>query len=185
MDVGFKRTGERQYAVWVRPPGREQQWMNPAPGYDDDIPHDLVHYVVEAVLGFRSGVFGRAAAGGGTFIDARRKDENPREHARRLRKQRRRDGHMGLRDDSAELRASERLAGICDVYFRRRHGQRPDPAREGPPPLSPVDAERVARVVAELDVLAPLWRDVPVGGELVFTWPATTVNRPGASQARY
>ena len=122
MIVGFKRTGERQYAVSVRVPGRDAQWMNPAPGYDDDIPHDLVHYVVEAVLGFQAGVFGRAAAGGGTFVSAVSHAQNPRERARQARKQSRREQRLDSQDDSGELRASERLAGICDVYFRRRHG---------------------------------------------------------------
>lgn len=172
MDVGFKRTGERQYAVSVRVPGREPQWMNPAPGYDDDVPHDLVHYVVEAVLGFRAGVFGRAAAGGGSFSGGASHSVSPRERARAMRKQRRREGRLGSQDSNDELRASERLSGICDVYFRRRRGQRPDPSRVGPPPLSPEDAARVERVVARLDALALLWRRVPVGGELAFAWPS-------------
>lgn len=172
MDVGFKRTGERQYAVWVRVPGRETQWMNPAPGYDDDIPHDLVHYVVEAALGFRAGVFGRAAAGGGTFVTGQSHAASPRERARERRKQRRREGQLGAQDGAAEMGTSERLAGICDVHFRRSAGQRPDPAREGPPPLSPEDAARVGRVVARLQVLAPVWRRVPIGGALVFGWPS-------------
>lgn len=171
MQVGFKRTGERQYAVCVRVPGRVEQWLNPAPGYDDDIPHDLVHYVVEAVLGFRAGVFGRAAAGGGTFVSASSSASSTRERARQRRKQQRREGALGARDDAGEMRDSERLAGVCDVHFRRRHGQRPDPLRQGPPPLSPGDAARVESVVARLDVLAPLWRQVPIGGELRFVWP--------------
>jgi hypothetical protein len=172
MDVGFKRTGERQYAVWVRLPGRERQWMNPAPGYDDDIPHDLVHYVVEAALGFRAGVFGRAAAGGGSFTGGAGDATSPRKRARERRRQSRREGQLGSKDGAGEMRASERLAGICDVYFRRRRGQRPDPAREGPPPLSGEDAARVARVVAHLEALAPLWRRLPVGGALAFAWPS-------------
>lgn len=172
MDVGFKRTGERQYAVCVRRPGHEPQWINPAPGYDHDIPHDLVHYVVEAVLGFDSGVFGRAAAGGGTFVGAGGTALSPRERARQVRKQRRREDRLGSQDQAGEMQASERLAGICDVHFRRRHGQRPDPGRQGPPPLSPRDAAWVERVVGRLEVLAPLWRHLAIGDELVFTWPS-------------
>lgn len=70
MEVIFRRTGARQYAVIVAAPGRAPQTMAPAPGFDEHIPHDLVHYVVEAELGLQSGVFGRAAAGGGTFYAA-------------------------------------------------------------------------------------------------------------------
>lgn len=171
MIVVFKRTAERQYAVGVRGPGRAEKWMNPAPGYDPDIPHDLVHYLVEAVLGFRAGVFGRAAAGGGTFVSARSDLASPRERARQMRKQRRREARLGELDETGEMQASEQLAGICDVYFRRRHGQRPDYSRQGPAPLSPEDAARVERVLARLEVVAPLWRQVRVGGELTFEWP--------------
>ena len=82
--------------------------MDPAPGYDDDIPHDLVHYVVEAVLGFGSGVFGRAAAGGGTFVPVPSADTSPRERARQRRKQKKREGGLGAQDGAGELQASER-----------------------------------------------------------------------------
>jgi hypothetical protein len=171
MEVAFKRLGPRKYAVRVQVPGRPAQWVNPAPGCDDDIPHDLVHYVVEAELGFRLAVFGRAAAGGGTFIGAGQ-TASPRERARQARKQRKREGQLSARDDAGEMQASERLAGICDVHFRRRHGQQPDPSRQGPPPLNREDAARVERVVARLEKLAPLWRVLPVDSELVFEWPS-------------
>ncbi len=52
MHVSFKRTGVKRYAVTVTVSGEPERALNPAPGYDDDIPHDLVHYVVEAELGF-------------------------------------------------------------------------------------------------------------------------------------
>src|SRR3546814_20442724 len=38
--------------------------MDPAPGFDPDLPHDMVHFVVEAALGLKMGVFGQIAAGG-------------------------------------------------------------------------------------------------------------------------
>lgn len=84
MEVVFKRTGARRYAVNVAVPGRGVQRIHPAPGYDDDIPHDLVHYVVEAKLRLTNGVFGRAAQGGGSFIAATDHDATPRARARVL-----------------------------------------------------------------------------------------------------
>jgi hypothetical protein len=44
--------------------------MDPAPGYSDLIPHDLVHLVIEEQLGLRDGIFGQLAVGGnaGTFV---------------------------------------------------------------------------------------------------------------------
>ena len=173
MRVIFRRIGERRYAVVVELPGETTQTMNPAPGFDDHIPHDLVHYVVEAELGLEAGVFGRAARGGGTFYTAETA-ANRRERARRRRKQERRE--QALRRERAheeQLHTSERLASLCDVAWRRRHGQRPNPAFPTPSsPGSAIDAARVERIVSRLDQLAPLWNQLPVGGELALTWPS-------------
>jgi hypothetical protein len=65
MQVSFKRTGSRRYAVIVSDTGKPTVAADPAPGYDDDIPHDLVHYVVEAELRLQNAVYGRAARGAG------------------------------------------------------------------------------------------------------------------------
>jgi hypothetical protein len=172
MRVIFRRTGERRYAVIVEVPGEAAQTMSPAPGFDAYIPHDLVHYVVEAELGLRAGVFGRAARGAGTFYPAETA-AHPREQARRRRKQARREHSLRRqRAPEEELDVSERLAYLCDIAWRRRHGQRPSPAiASRPSPLSALDAARVERVVSRLDQLAPLWHQLPVGGELALTWP--------------
>jgi hypothetical protein len=147
--------------------------MDPAPGYDDDIPHDIVHYVVEAELGLSNGVYGRAARGAGTFITTAEQDVNPRERARQQRKQRRRERALGAADDAraADMAQSERIAGLCDVAWRRKHGQRPDPSRSAPVARTE-DAAAVERVVSRLDALAPLWRALAIGDELVFEWPS-------------
>jgi hypothetical protein len=173
MQVVFRRTGARRYAVIVRVSGLPEQGLDPAPGYDDHVPHDLVHYVVEAELGLKAGVYGRAARGGGTFIRAAHADMSARDRARQRRKQKRLEQSLGTNEgNQLELVSSERLAGICDVYWRRRHGQRPDPGRTFKDDLSREDAARVKRVVDRLDQLAPLWNALPVSGELVFEWPS-------------
>jgi hypothetical protein len=177
MRVIFRRSGERRYAVVVEVPGSAAQTMNPAPGFDEHIPHDLVHYVVEAELGLEAGVFGRAARGAGTFY-ATETASNSREQARRRRKQARREQALGREHAHQEqLDTSERLAALCDVAWRRRHGQRPDPALERPSSaISALDVARVERVVARLDQLAPLWNQLPVGGELTLTWPSLSAH---------
>lgn len=185
MDVYFRRTGERRYAVIVHVAGRAPQVMDPAPGFDPHIPHDLVHYVVEAELGFGSGVFGRAASGGGTFISAPQ-GQSAREWARARRRQQRREASLKLADEKQrnDLESSERLAGICDLLWRRRQGQRPDPARLEPRwELSETDARQVDRVVARLEELAPLWNRLQVGEELVFTWPSLVPRAEPSSEA--
>ena len=179
MNVRFRRTGVRRYAVVVTLAGEPPRAMNPAPAYDDDIPHDLVHYVVEAELGLTNGVYGRAARGAGTFITTAERDVSPRERARKQRKQRRRERALGAQDarHAADMAQSERLAAFCDVAWRRKQGQHPDPARSAPVPRTE-DAADVERLVSRLDVIAPLWRALSVGDELVFEWP-NVVPTPG------
>jgi hypothetical protein len=172
MNVRFRRTGARRYAVIVSLAGQPPRAMDPAPAYDDDIPHDLVHYVVEAELGLTNGVYGRTARGAGTFITTAERDGAPRERARKQRKQQRRERSLGAQDarHAADLEQSERLAALCDVAWRRKHGQHPDPMRSAPVPR-PEDGANVERVVSRLDAIAPLWRALPVGDELSFEWP--------------
>ena len=172
MLVHFKRTGARRYAVIVTQAGSPPRALDPAPGYDDDIPHDLVHYLVEAELRLENGVYGRAARGGGTFILRAEHDGSPRERARLQRKQQKRERALGARDaqQSADMEHSERLAALCDVAWRRKHGQRRAPGLTPPAPLAR-DTAQIARVVARLDTISPLWRALPVGETLVFEWP--------------
>ena len=55
MQVRFERTGDRRYAVAVLRTQHGDLRMDPAPGYSDLIPHDLVHLVVEEEFGLRQG----------------------------------------------------------------------------------------------------------------------------------
>ena len=84
MNVIFKRTGLRRYAVAVKRPPHPDVEMNPAPGYDLSMPHDLMHMIVEAQLGLRHGIFGQLAAGGtaGTFNVPIPPDSASRTHGR-------------------------------------------------------------------------------------------------------
>jgi hypothetical protein len=184
MYVAFRRTGTRRYAVIVTLTGQPSRAMDPAPGYDDDIPHDLVHYLVEAELGLTYGVYGSAARGGGTFIATSEREGTARERAREQRKQQRRERSLRTHDErhAAEMAHSERLALLCDVTWRRKQGQRPEPGRAAPV-VAADDAADVARVVARLSAVAPLWRELPVGGELVFEWPRVTPHQPRRSDA--
>ena len=69
MLLTFRRTGQRRYAVEARRTSFPDVEMNPAPGYDRCIPHDMMHLVVEAKLGLTRAVFGQLAAGGDAGSD--------------------------------------------------------------------------------------------------------------------
>jgi hypothetical protein len=45
MKVTFTKTGLRRYAVRVEREAAPAVMMHPAPGYDDHLPHDLLHFV--------------------------------------------------------------------------------------------------------------------------------------------
>ena len=64
MEVTFRRTGERRYAVIARPERWPAVTMDPAPGFDPCIPHDLIHFAIEREFAIERGVFGQLAAGG-------------------------------------------------------------------------------------------------------------------------
>src|SRR3546814_7700090 len=90
MKVHFIRSGERRYSVRVERADAPTLVMDPAPGFDRDLPHDLVHFVVEGVLGLKAGVFGQIAAGGdagGFRVDAAEGVRDAKDHRRTVRKQ--------------------------------------------------------------------------------------------------
>src|ERR1044072_3085201 len=84
MILVFRRTGQRRDAVEAVRPGLPVVEMNPAPGYDRLIPHDMMHLVVEAQLGLTRGIFGQLAAGGnaGSFHLSVKSDQSSRELTR-------------------------------------------------------------------------------------------------------
>lgn len=158
MDVTFTRTGERRYAVSVG-----ELAVHPAPGYDDEIPHDLVHFAVEVVCGIPMGVFGQLAAGGTAGL-ARPADGTV---DRKLRER-------GLRiagQHGDDLKRSEALAQGVTIAFKR--GDRP------------ADDPEVERVCALLDELSARWRELRVGQSMTVPWSSPQSSpRPGGRAPR-
>jgi hypothetical protein len=173
MEVRFERTGERRYASVVVVPGAGERRTDPAPGFDEQIPHDLVHYLVEAELGLTCGVYGRAAAGGGGFLAREETPGDPRRRAREQRRLRKREASLG-RADRGDMARSERVAGLCDIAWRRCSGvATPEWAEQTPIPAD--ERAVVDQVLEHLTRIAPVWSGLPVGAALAFTWPGTRV----------
>jgi hypothetical protein len=164
MQVRFERTGHRRYAVAVLRNQHGDLRLDPAPGYSDLIPHDVVHLVVEEEFGLRKGIFGQLAAGGnaGTFVPT--EELRTKAWARQVERRNRSTGlDMGRSEDLAAqvyprwLRHGGHLPGSHDV-------------RRDPPPtdLSNADLDRAFK---RLDALSQQWRAVEVGGSMTVAWP--------------
>lgn len=131
------------------------------PGGHPYLPHDLVHFLVEAEAGIKLGVYGRLAAGdNGLFWPA---DPGERAKAARHRKSKRPKSSPEARADMAR---SEELAGIAVPVWEVRHGHAAEPAYVTTREIPPV----VDRIVSRLDEYSGRWHALPVGGTLTLTW---------------
>ena len=163
MKVTFRKTGERRYDVRVTRE-RHPDLCCGSIGYDDRLPHDLLHFVAEADFGLDGGIFGDLAAGG----NARVFQSFDRELTAKLwRKQRIRRTRL------PDGRRSEDLAWELEQGGRART-------------LRPALQQK-------LDDLAERWHALQVGGSLTLEWPrpegrrrhpARERRRPAAARRR-
>lgn len=173
MRVTFTKQAGRRYLVSIdREHGPPLQPRH-GPGYDDLLPHDMAHYVVEEQLGIRLGVFGQLAAGGAGLF-------TPAPHDRRGgdRRAAKRFATAG-RDD---MRRSEAAVGRCVAEWQRRSGVPVAPIADVDIELGESDLERV---VQRLEEVSQAWAELVPGRSLTFTWPrAATVDPAGSHQGR-
>jgi hypothetical protein len=165
MKVSFMKTGARRYGVLVQRERAAEVVMHPAPGYDDYLPHDLLHFVAEAEWELDGAVFGQLAAGGdaGTFYPT---DQSLIPRAMRDRKRRKR------RAGKPKGRRSEALAHILEQAWNARHGREPLPSNwKEQLEAARVSSKRLEVVVDQLDDLAERWHSLRVGEQLALAWP--------------
>ncbi|RKN37502.1 hypothetical protein [Streptomyces hoynatensis] len=160
MDVTFTKAAGRRYLMRVVRERGPELAPRQGPGYDDHLPHDAVHFLVEAEAGLTRGVFGRIAAGGLNVFwpadPALRRREFRREARRRL-----------TAADHAQMARSESLAGACRALWELRAGHR----ASAPAPLAGEDARLAERIVARLDAFAARWHPLPENSGITLTWP--------------
>lgn len=114
MQVEFHRTGERRYSVVILRDRQPVLTMNPAPGFDPLMPHDMLHFLVEQELGLRRGIFGQIALGGtaGTFHQTGSEKFGGRA-ASRLRRKMAKRGEKLLKTGLDDCAQSERATYVC------------------------------------------------------------------------
>ena len=153
MEVTFTRTGDRRYRVSVAGKHVKPSYMDPAPGYDARLPHDMAHFIVENELGIKGGVFGQLAAGGtaGTFIPI------DVDKQRKIRKRGKRMATKNKKD--AEL--SEKIIFIASQAWQKK------PAVQSSVDIAPND---IARVVREFEAASAVWSKLGVGESMTLVW---------------
>jgi hypothetical protein len=149
MNVTFVKTGERQYRVDVTRDRAPGLWVGSI-GYDDYLPHDLLHFVAEAEFGLDGGIFGDLATGGNArnFMPVDKKLIAKMWRANRRKRTRLPDG-----------RRSEELAWMLENAWKAHRSGNPvgDPALE--------------RLLPMLDELAERWHALRVGESMMLPWP--------------
>ncbi len=185
MKVQFRRTGARRYAITIYREGLPPVEMNPAPGYDPIMPHDLLHLIVESELGLSLGVFGQVASGGHarTFHPVATEGA-PRREAARLRRRASRRGEKLLREGRHQAAQSERATYICwyewlarsDDPERRKLAAQMAPQAKSIRGLQPAAEDRaltedlLARVCSRLDDLSSQWANLDIGESFTVVW---------------
>jgi hypothetical protein len=169
--------------------------MDPAPGYDPLMPHDILHMVVEAKLGLTAGVFGQLAAGGdaGTFSRDLESHGTPKERARRRRRAQARGATL-LRQGRGDSAQSERAAYICwyawlarsEESARRRLAKTMASQAEQvratcpPPELRALTEDLLEGICRHLDAISGIWVDLAVGEGVAVSWPDLRVDKRAA-----
>jgi hypothetical protein len=171
MQVVFTRMNDKQYAVAIEREHGPALVPRLAPGYDDQMPHDLAHYLVEEQFGIRLGVFGQLAAGGGGIFAPARRD-----HTTRVDRSVRRIGQAGR----ADMQRSERLVYLCVSEWERRACRRMSlPSQVA---LGDATPEQLDAAVDRLGWVARQWQRLLAGSSLTFTWPKQLTVDPAGSQ---
>ncbi|WP_217710522.1 hypothetical protein [Streptomyces sp. NA04227] len=132
------------------------------PGGHPYLPHDLVHFLVEAEADIALGVFGQLAAGDNGMFWPASPDERVKAARRRKSK-----GRQTSPRGSADMARSEELAGIALPVWelRRRHAQ------ELPAYVKAASIPAVVeRIVDRFDEYADNWHALPVGGSITLNW---------------
>ena len=157
MRVTFTRTGERRYGVSIAGPDLKPTYMDPAPGYDPLLPHDMAHFVVENTLGLMGGVFGQLAQGGtaGTFQAIEASD----------RKKVKKRGNKLWSASRKEASLAERV-----IFRAQRIWMKGD--MSDVPQVRDVPDRDIERICTEFERVSSTWSRLKVGESMTLDWTA-------------
>jgi len=182
--VEFQKTGERRYGVRILRNDLPVLEMNPAPGFDPLIPHDLLHLLVEQELGLRHAIYGQVALGGtaGTFQNRPAADSNSRNDSRTRRKTAKRGRKLmktGLDECAQSERATfislyEWFAASADAAWQARAAGMKLSADSVFGQMSETERAalkaKLAAILARMDELSTRWSRLQINESLTLEW---------------
>lgn len=185
MQVEFQKTGERRYAVKIRREGLPDLEMNPAPGFDELMPHDLLHFLVEQELNLTNGIYGQIADGGtaGTFHQMPPENSNKRADSR-LRKKTAKRGEKLLKKGLDDCAKSERATYVClhdwfanssDAKLKSRTAEMKPFAESTFAQMSETERktftkEKLAQIRRRMDELSQKWSALKIDESMILEW---------------
>jgi len=162
MKVTFSKTEVRRYGVYVQRDEAPDLRLY-GPGYSDDLPHDLLHFVAEARFGLDGGVFGDVAAGGNARIF---QPVDTTLTAKMWRRERMHPTRL------PEGRRSEHLARMLEeAWEAHRNGSPLSDGWKERTAAAGIDPSAVEELVPMLDELASRWRALGAGEGITLEWP--------------
>ena len=185
MQVEFHKTGEKRYAVVVRRENFPELKIDPAPGFDPLMPHDLMHFLVEQEFEMRRGIYGQLALGGtaGSFrTETSSKKSNKRANARLRRKLAKRGKKFA--EESNDYDQSERATYVCwqnwlthsaDAKLRSQALKMKDEAKSifARMPASEkalYTKKKLTEIRVRMDEVSERWSNLQVGQFISFDW---------------
>jgi len=185
MQVEFQKTGARRYAVKILRDGLPALEMNPAPGFDELMPHDLCHFIVEQVLGIENAIFGQIAQNGnaGTFRNAPSESANTKNDSR-LRRKTAKKGKKMVKDHLEDYARSERATYVCwqnwlsksaDNELKSRAFEMKKTAEEIFTQMPTAERaiytnETFEKVNARMSELSQKWQNLKTGESMTVEW---------------
>lgn len=185
MKVEFRKTGERRYAIKIFRDNFSDLEINPAPGFDDLMPHDLCHLIVEQVLSIKSAIFGQIAGGGtaGSFRNPPAETAINKNELRRLRKDKQK-GKSLVKQNADDLAKSERATYVCwqnwllhsfDTKLKQRGFEMKETAESVFSQMSADEKsvyteESLAKVRAKMNELSRRWQNLKTGESMFVDW---------------
>jgi hypothetical protein len=162
LTASFVRTvGERDRIYVTRTDGTTVDWVMTS--YGDDLPHDLVHLVVESAFGLRQGFWGRVNGGA-----------DPGAISREANRKGGRDKYAAYGADQAELQLAEALANarwLDDAPVATLAEQAAAQCRQlGVAAPSEVSVRHAEQLRAVLQYLTARWRGLRPKGAIVVAF---------------